>query len=213
MNDEATAEQGSAAWLFERCGNATASRFADAIGRIKSGAYSASRETYIWEVVIERLTGQPSDHWTSTAMQWGTDNETMARMEYEGRTGALVEQVGFVKHSTLPSVGGSPDGLIGDDGVLEIKCPYNSANHLKTILGGMPIEHQAQVQGNMWINGRQWADFVSYDPRMPAPYDIYIERIERNDEFISKLEAELILFDAAIAEVIAKLALTQPGEI
>ncbi len=206
MNDEAPAEQGSAQWLYERCGNCTASRFADAIGRIKSGAYSAARETYIWEIVIERITGQPSDHWTSTAMLWGSSNEAMARMEYEARTGAFVEAVGFVKHSTLPNVGGSPDGIMGDAGLLEIKCPYNSANHLKAIMGGMPIEHAAQVQGNLWITGRQWADFVSYDPRLPAPYDIYIERIERDADFIAKMEAEIILFDAAITEMLAKLS-------
>lgn len=199
------AAQRSGAWLYERCGFVTASRFKDVVDLTKAGKPTAKREAYLWEVVIERVTGQPSDHYSNAAMEWGTEQEAHSRMAYEAQTGNMVEEVGFHKHSTVPMVGGSPDGLIGDDGGWESKSPFNSAVHLKTILNGMPEEHMAQVQGCMWITGRQWWDFTSYDPRMPAELRLYVQRIERNDEYILGLEAEVIKFSAEANEIVKRL--------
>jgi len=201
-----SSEQGSARWLYERCGYVTASRFNAVIAKTKAGKPTADREKYLWEVVVERLTGQPQDHFTSTAMQWGTDQEQRSRMDYEASTGAMVEQVGFIKHPTLPMVGGSPDGLIDDDGGWESKSPYNSGIHLQTVIAGaMPEEHRAQVQGLMWISGRKWWDFQSFDPRLPEPLNRFTQRIERDDAYIAAMEAEVITFSAEVDAIVRKL--------
>lgn len=199
------AAQGSGAWLYERCGYVTASRFKDVLDFTKAGKPGAKRTAYLWEVVIERLTGQPADHYSNAAMEWGTEQEPRSRMAYEAFSGHMVEEVGFLKHPTLPMVGGSPDGLIGDDGGWESKSPFNSAVHLGTVLNGMPEDHAPQVQGLMWITGRQWWDFTSYDPRMPGALGMYVQRIERNDEFIVNMEKEIIEFQAEVAALIARL--------
>ena len=200
-----SAEQGSAAWLYERAGYVTASRFKDVIGKGSKGAYYAARDTYMWEVTIERITGQPSDHFTSAAMLHGTETEPIARMAYEAHAAAFVDEVGFIKHPTIELCGGSPDGTIEDDGGIEIKCPFNSAVHLQTVLTGMPEEHAAQVQGCMWLTGRKYWDFVSYDPRMPEPLRLYVQRIERDEAYIATLEAEVVKFLAEVAERVAKI--------
>jgi hypothetical protein len=126
-------------------------------------------------------------------MQWGTEQEPAARAAYERVTGTSVEETGFVAHDTLLA-GCSPDGLVDWDGLIEIKCPYNSANHIETLLRGMPDEHIPQVQGQMWITGRQWCDFVSFDPRMPEPLQLHIQRINRDPGFIADLEARITIF-------------------
>ena len=203
MSDEA--KQGSGAWLYERCGFVTASRFRDVLDYTKAGKAGAKRTSYLWEVVIERLTGQPSDHFSSAAMEWGTENEPRSRMAYEAHSGNMVDEVGFIKHPTLPMVGGSPDGLIDENGGWESKSPFNSANHLNTILNGMPDDHMAQIQGCMWITGRDWWDFTSFDPRMPDGLKLYVQRIERNDEYITNMEKEIIAFSAEANAIIAKL--------
>lgn len=198
--------QGSSRWLFERVGHITASRFEDAIAKLKSGKYSAARETYKWELVIERMAGQPSDHWTSTAMQWGTDNEQASKMAFEAATGAILEPCGFVKHPTLALVGASPDALIDEDGGFESKSPFNSRYHLETILAGaMPDEHKAQVQGGMWITGRKYWIFQSFDPRLPEPLNCFRQRIERDAAYIAMLEAEIKVFADEVAAMVAKL--------
>lgn len=202
---DATGEQQSAEWLAERCGKITASRFKDVMAKLKNGKPAAPREKYLMEIVIERITGKPTAHYTNDAMLWGQEQEEFSRMAYESATGAIVEQCGFVPHPTLANVGGSPDGLIGDDGGWESKSPYNSAVHLGTILNGMPEEHIAQVQGLMWITGRAWWDFTSYDPRLPAPLDIFVLRVERDEAYIAALEAEVVAFEDEVSAVMEKL--------
>ena len=127
-------------------------------------------------------------------------------MEYEAATGAMVEQVGFIKHPTLQMVGCSPDGLIDEDGGYESKSPFNSVNHIWTLLEGMPEEHMAQCQGGMWITGRKWWDFQSFDPRLPQPFCRYAQRIERDDKYIAALESEVIAFTAEVAEMVKRLS-------
>ena len=201
--------QGSAAWLFERCGYVTASRFKDVLAKTKAGEPTADRKKYLWELVVERLTGAPTDHYTNTAMQWGSDQEQRSRMAYEAATGAMVEECGFIKHPVAKWVGGSPDGLIGEDGGWESKSPFNSAVHLQTILGGMPWEHVPQVQGLMWITGRKWWDFQSYDPRLPDYAQRYCVRVNRDDEYIAHLAGEVIVFsdevNGRIQEILATI--------
>jgi hypothetical protein len=184
-------EQGSVEWLMERVGCCTGSRFDDVVSKTSKGKASASRERYALDLVAERLLNRPGEHYFSLAMQWGRENEIFARQAYEARTGVLVEVPGFRKHGGLAWCGVSSDGLIDDDGTIEIKCPANPRNHIDTILNGMPSEHMAQVQGGLWVWGRAWSDFISFDPRMPAGLQIYVQRVPRNDAYIDMLEAEV----------------------
>ena len=188
-----TATQRDADWYAARIGKATASRFKDAIATLKSGAPAQAQRDYLTELVVERLTQQPIQRYATAAMQWGTEQEPAARAAYERVTGISAEETGFVAHDTLLA-GCSPDGLVDWDGLIEIKCPYNSAVHIETLLQGMPADHIPQVQGQMWITGRQWCDFVSYDPRMPEPLQLHVQRIQRDPSFIADLEARITIF-------------------
>lgn len=204
-----SAPQGSQEWLAERAGCATASRFKDVLARIKSGE-AADRAKYRVQLVTERLTGSPVESYTNAAMQHGTDTEPFARMAYEEQTGAIVDEVGFVKHSEIQWCGGSPDGLVGDDGLLEIKCPYVSTVHVDTLQGGMPKAHMAQVQGLLWITERKWLDFISFDARMPEHLRVYIQRIERDPKYIETLASEVCHFLNEVDVLYAKLMNRSP---
>ena len=197
--------QGSIEWLMERVGHCTASRFKDVMDYQKSGKPGAKRTAYLWELVCERLTGKPAEHYESAAMQHGSANEPLARMAYEARTGAIVMQTGFRKHKTIAWLGGSPDGLVEPDGGIEAKCPFNSANHLACWLSGMPADHIPQVQGLIWLNDAAYWDFVSYDPRMPHGLDLYVQRIPRNEEYIRSLAVEIDKFLAEVQEQVTAL--------
>lgn len=197
-----TATQRDADWYAARIGKATASRFKDAIATKKQtekqkkdnlpGDPMQAQLDYMTELVVERLTGQRVQKFVTAAMQWG-DHEPEARAAYERATGTSVEETGFIAHDTLLA-GCSPDGLVDWDGLIEIKCPWNTANHIETLLNGMPAEHTAQVQGQMWITGRQWCDFISYDPRMPVELQLHVQRIQRDPSFIADLEARITIF-------------------
>jgi len=138
-------------------------------------------------------------------MQYGTEQEVFARIDYEAKTGAFVTETGFIESGEVEMCGGSPDGLVDDDGGIEIKCPYNSAIHLSTWINGMPPEHMAQVQGLMWITGREWWDFVSYDARMPAEYQLYVQRIKRDEDYLMKLYHAVMSFQKDADALIATL--------
>lgn len=196
-------EQRSADWFSARLGRATASKFADAVSKLKSGKPSEKRQTYAIQLVAERLTGQPTPHFTTAAMQWGIDNEPAARVEYAWQKEIEVAEVGFIEHPSI-AAGASPDGLVGADGLVEFKCP-SSTRHVETLLGGMPEDHLPQVQGQLWITGRAWCDFVSYDPRMPKELQLYVQRIERDDAYINNLDAEIRTFLSDVDALIAKL--------
>ena len=181
-----TATQRDDDWYAARCGKATASRFRDVMARLKNGNPAADRQRYLTELVVERLTGQPVPAYENAAMRWGTEQEAAARAAYEQRAGVAVEETGFIAHDVLMA-GCSPDGLVDWDGLIEIKCPYNSATHIETLLNGMPAEHMPQIQGQMWITGRQWCDFVSFDPRMPAELQLHVQRIYADPKAIADL--------------------------
>jgi putative phage-type endonuclease len=189
--------QGSPEWLAARAGHATASCFAKVMATVKVGEASMRRD-YRWQLVTERLTGQPVESYTNTAMQWGKDHEAEARMAYEAQEGEFVDEVGFLLHPEVQWCGASPDGFVGDVGGVEIKCPFNSMVHVQTIEGGMPAEHRAQVQGSMWVTGRTFWDFISYDPRMPEKLQLYVERIPRDDAYIAKLAESVKAFLAEV---------------
>ena len=191
------APQGSTAWLSARAGHATASRFKDVLARIKVGE-AAGRRNYRMQLVTERLTCIPCESYTNAAMQWGTDTEPAARAAYEALTGEIVAEAPFLLHTWLDWVGASPDGLVGADGGIEIKCPHQSTVHVETLQGGMPPDHIAQIQGVMWVTGRQWVDFVSFDPRMPENLQLHVERIKRDEPYITLLETEVRKFLAEV---------------
>lgn len=200
--------QGSDEWFAARCGKATASKISHIMARTKSG-YSASRDNYLAELVLQRLTSKPSDGFTSAAMQWGIDTEAQARAAYDFESGNLVTEVGFILHPTIGDSGASPDGIIGDDGLLEIKCP-NSATHLDFILSSVvDKKYVIQMQWQMACTGRKYCDFVSFDPRFPLRHQMKIVRIARDDKYISELESEVVIF---LGEVRKKLLALGIGE-
>ena len=197
-------EQGSEAWAAARCGIVTASRCSDVIAMTKKGE-AAPRRDYRSELIVEILTGQPYPQYVSQEMQWGIDQEPFARAAYEIQRDLLVETCGFVLHPTVARFGASPDGLVGEDGMLQIKCP-NTRTHLAWMLAGtVPVEHCPQMLGEMACTGRDWCDFVSFDPRLPSHLQLFVRRFERNDALIEKLETVIVRFNAEIDEVLGAL--------
>ena len=186
--------QRSSEWFAQRWGLATASKFNDVLAKTKSG-YAATRKNYMAQLLIERLTPPPTEDngWKNEAMVFGIDNEPVARLAYELETGNTVVEAFFEKHETLQA-GASPDGYINDDGLLEIKVP-NLATHLETLrTQDIPKQYIAQVQGQMWITGREWCDFVSYTPYLENDAQLFIKRVPRDRKFIHELEAEVKQF-------------------
>ena len=190
-----TTEQRTADWFLARTGKVTASRVKDVMAKLKNGKPAAERDRYLWELVAERLTGQATRHFQNGAMSHGVEYEINARIEFEFRTGQSVQEIGFCIHRELNDFGCSPDGLVGDYGLVEIKCPFNSAVHLQTLIAGeMPAEHMPQVQAQMSVMGREWCDFVSFDPRMPDPFNCFITRVNRDEQYIDAMLAEIGAF-------------------
>ena len=188
-----SADQGTEAWLIERVGCVTGSRFRDVSAMDKAGKkYLKSRETAITEITLELLTGRPGAMWTAKATEWGKQHEPLARMAYEEATGAFCSQVGFIRHYKHIQIGCSPDGLIGNRKGYESKCPLTPTVHLNTLLNGMPDEHMEQVQGGMWVCDCDEWDFVSFHPLFQAPMQLYIETIKRDDIFIADMEKKVL---------------------
>lgn len=197
-------EQGTPEWFAERCGKATASRIADIIRTTRSGP-AASRKNYAAQLVAERLTGAVAESYTNAAMQHGIDTEAEARRHYAFFSDHQVSEVGFVRHPAIEMSGASPDGLIGDDGLVEIKCP-NTATHIDTLLTEkVGTDYQTQMQWQMACTGRQWCDFVSYDARLPVEMQLFVQRIERDNARIAELEKAIIDFLGEVDETVANL--------
>ncbi|MXO67754.1 exonuclease [Altererythrobacter marinus] len=199
-------DQRSEDWFAARLGKATASRIVDVMATLKSGKPAASRENYAAQLVAERLTGAKSEGFTNAAMQWGVDMEPEARAAYAEHIGDQPVEIGFIDHPTIAMSGASPDGLVGFDGMLEIKCP-NTATHIAT-LRGAPIERKyvLQMQWQMACAEREWCDFASYDPRMPEEMRLHVRRVERDDELIAEIEQAVSAFLAEIDETVAELS-------
>lgn len=206
-------EQRTADWFSARCGRVTASRVADVLARTKTGV-SASRATYAAQLVCERLTGAVEQGFTNSAMQWGVDNESAARDLYSFEAGVDVAEVGFVVHPSIAMAGASPDGLVGNDGLVEFKCP-NSATHIETLTTErVPAKYVSQMQWQMACTGRAFCDFASFDPRLPAELRLFVKRVERDDALIAEMEREVIAFlaevDATVAKLQAKITPPEP---
>lgn len=199
MNDQRTPE-----WFAERAGKITASRIADMLATTKTGE-SASRANYRAQLVAERMTGQPAESFNNAAMQWGTDTEPMARMAYELATQTMVEEVGFVTHPFTDRAGASPDGLVGDDGLFEAKCP-NTATHISYLLAGeAPKKYIPQMAWQCACTGRKWCDFVSFDPRMEKPDQLFLIRYTPTPEYLSELLKEVLIFDKEVEVLIEQI--------
>ena len=185
-------KQGTDEWKMLRLGKVTASRVADILAKTKTGP-SASRQNYLIELAIQRVTNTIPESYSNSAMEWGTLNEPQARVAYEVASSNFVDQVAFVDHPTIKWFGASPDGIVGD-GLVEIKCP-NSATHWEYFKAKeAPKKYFIQMQAQMSCTGAKWCDFVSFDPRMPERSQLLIVRVQRDNEFIAEMEAEIKQF-------------------
>lgn len=199
-------EQRTPEWFSARCGLVTASRAKDVMSKGRGSEPSKTRQSYIDELVSERLTGR-SESFSNAATDWGQEQEYHAVSAYEESSGEVIQVVGFMQHDTLMA-GASPDGLIGDDMTVEVKCPFNSTRHLRCFIEGMPDEHMPQVQFQLWITGRKACRFISYDPRIiNEKLRLFTTVVPRNDEYIARLEQEVIKVcdevDKKVGEILA----------
>jgi hypothetical protein len=199
-------EQGSKEWHALRCGKVTASRISDVVAKIKSGGYSTSRANYLAELVLERLTGRPTEGFVTQDMLTGTLREPDAIAEYELRNRCTVERIGFVDHPVIPMSGASADGFVGDIGLVEAKCP-KPATHLGYLRSGnVPNEYVPQIMWNFSCNPtRQWCDFVSFNPEFPEPMILFKTRIARDQVRIAEYEVAVRGFLAELDREVANL--------
>lgn len=205
MADNTEHEQRSEEWFAARRGKVTASRIEEIVRTLKNGNPSAARKNYAAELVLQRLTGKDPDPLDNEYIQWGIEQEPFARDAYSSRTGASVAEVGFIDHPSIPLAGASPDGLVGDDGLLEIKCP-TTATHIDTLLNGTVKEqYRLQMLWQLACTGRKWCDFVSFDPRLPEHMQLYIQRFERHAPEIEDLEIEVRKFLDEVATTVSSL--------
>lgn len=206
-------EQQTPEWIQMRIGIVTGSRVPDVMAKLKRGTgEAAARRNYRNELVIENLTGRACEHYVTQAMEWGIQQEKFARNAYEVATNAIVEPVGFALHPKIGKFGASPDSLVGDDGVLEIKCP-TSETHLEWMLSGVvPVDYEPQMLAEMACTERKWCDFVSYDPRMPDKLQLYIRRLHWDDEKIAAMEQEVCKFLDELADALKSILHVEPIE-
>jgi putative phage-type endonuclease len=198
-------EQRSEEWFAARRGKVTASKIGDILNTIRNGNWAASRKNYAAQLVTERLTGKDPEPFTNEAIEWGIAQEAPAREAYTQRTGSLVQEVGFIDHPTIAFAGASPDGLVGDDGLLEIKCP-TTATHIERLLGAeIPEGYRLQMFWQMACTGRKWCDFVSFDPRLPEDMQLFIQRFERDEEEIAYIEKQVQVFLGEVSTTVEAL--------
>jgi len=205
-------EHGSAEWLRARCGIVTASRCGDMLAVTKKGTEAAGRRNYRAELLAEIMTGRAAQHYVTREMEWGIEQEQYARAAYEVKADVMVETCGFVLHGSVDRFGCSPDGLVCDQGLVQIKCP-NTSTHLDWMREGViPLEHGPQMLAEMACTGRQWNDFVSFDPRLPPHLQLFVRRYYREDPLIAALESEVKKFNAELDALIAELPAKPKGQ-
>lgn len=193
--------QGTPEWMALRLGKLTASRMVDVL----AAKTTAARRNYIAQLVAERLTGTVGESFSSAAMAWGVENEMFARAEYEILTDSSVDQVAFIDHPAIEWCGASPDGMLGTDGLIEIKCP-NTATHIEYLLGQKPpAKYIPQMALQLACTGRQWCDFVSYDPRLPEDHRLFVVRYTPDPAYMETIDKEARTFLAEVAETICRL--------
>lgn len=192
-------EQRSDEWFAARLGKVTGSRIADVMST------GAGRENYMAQLIVERFTGKPVEMFSNSSMQWGTDTEPLARAAYEAHKDVLVDEVGSIAHPSIPMAAASPDGLVGDDGLVEIKCP-NTSTHIDTLLGAkIKTGYLYQMQFQMVCTGRKWCDFVSFDPRMEESLQLHIRHVPYDQECVTKIETAIKKFLQELDEKLSKL--------
>lgn len=180
-------------WFAARLGKVTASRIADLRKKTQKG-WAASRAAYMADLIAERLSGEHIPSGTGAARRWGQDIEPEAKRAYEFYRDAEIKEVGFLPHPTIGDAGASPDGLVGENGLVEFKCP-TVLTHLETLeTGTIAPEYLQQMQWQMACTGREWCDFASYDPRYPEAMKLYVQRVKRDDELIADIEADVVAF-------------------
>lgn len=200
-------DQRTDGWLTDRCGRVTASAIYKVMAKTKTG-YGADRANYHAQLVAERLTGVPADSFTNAAMQWGVDTEEQARAMYSLEVGESVIETGFHPHPSILFSGASPDGLVGEMGLVEIKCP-NTATHIATLTGAsIDRKYLLQMQWQMECTGRDWCDFASFDPRLPDEMQLHIRRVERDEALLAEIREEVTKFLTEVADTVELLSNT-----
>jgi len=199
-----TCEQGSPEWLEMRLGKVTASRIKEVLANGRGNAPSKMAESYMIELVAEILTGESKPFFENDAMRWGTETEDEARAVYSIRNSRFdVEEVAFIEHSEF--IGMSPDGLVGDDGLLEIKCPNTTTQLKRALSDDYSKDYKAQIQMQLWVSGRDWCDFVSFDPRLDCAAGYLEQRVCRDNSYISDMQDKTFEFVGKMKELINKL--------
>jgi putative phage-type endonuclease len=203
-----TCEQGSPEWLAMRLGKVTASRISDLLSKGRGAAPSKMVESYMMELIAERLTGLSKPFFENDAMRWGTEMEGEARAVYSIRNHRFdIDEVAFVEHNEF--IGISPDGLVGDDGLLEIKCPNTTTQLKRALSDDYSSSYKAQIQCQLWVTGREWCDFVSFDPRLSGKAGYLEQRVYRNEEFITDMKEKAYVFVNKMNELIEKLTVKE----
>jgi putative phage-type endonuclease len=199
-------EQRSEEWFAARAGKFTGSRFNMLMAKLASGKPAASYFNLITELAVERITGQCMETYQNAAMLRGIEMEPEARAAYEDENLVAVDEVAFIQHPKYPFVGCSPDGLVGDEGMWEGKCPYAAAKHLDALLrGAHTVEYKWQLQGQLWVAVRDWVDASSYDPRFPEGTRLATVRVERDEDAIKELEQTCIKANDEVEKIVGEL--------
>ena len=205
-------QQRTAEWIQMRCGCVTASRVSDVMAKLKRGGEPVCKTNYRNDLICERLTGRAAEHYVSMYMDEGMENEPLARAAYEMGLDVEVQQVGLAMHDRIKWFAASPDGLVGDDGLLEIKCP-KTTNHIEIVRSHViPEEYQWQMLAQMSCTDRQWCDFISYDPKLPPGLRLYVKRFDRDEARIAEMEQEVEKFLAEVEAVVTELSKGIPEE-
>ena len=210
MNIIESCEQGSAEWLSMRLGKVTASRVKDVLSKGRGTSPSKTAESYMMELIADVLTGEPKPFFENDAMRWGTETEPQARSMYEVNNGFVsVKEVAFVEHNN--QIGISPDGLVGDDGLLEIKCPNTTTQLKRALSDDYSADYKAQIQMQLWVTERQWCDFVSFDPRLDCDAGYLQQRVERDEKYIEEMKTKVYAFVEKMNGLIEQLT-TKEGK-
>ncbi len=196
--------QGTDEWKRIKLGHVSGSSIADVMAKGKSGE-AITRKKYRTRIVAERLSNEIMESFSNSSMEWGVLQEPFARQAYEVSRETFVDKTGFWLHPTIKWLGVSPDGLVGDDGLVEIKCP-NTTTHIDYLDADVvPTEYYKQIQCQLWVTNREWCDFVSYDPRLPERNRLFVKRLYRSNDTISDMEVEVKQFLSEVESLIEKL--------